>query len=773
MIKFSLNRWSGQAIANRTWCQCLPLFLATVICFLTLETGAEIRLKPINPPIEKWEKALISYAEKRATGNVGKYVSMIIGSDLLIIDANTGQQLDRVRIGFASYTMVDNGRIFFALADEGIVVYNSGNQTRRVYLLPGLTGQDFTAKIFYVAQLNRLYIVTESHGLHVMRENTDGTFEPFFTLPAGKFSGAPLLSTVIDNGPSAGLLSQSMDGVLYWVGSGEEELKTSSIGGAFYPFPPVVGTDYAYILINGRVLTAITLADQDLKTVWQYDDFPSIATANITVDIDNSQAYIPFGRSVLCLRLFEDKCQEVWRTAQPFRQEIDQPIALYQQGVVLVPTSDIYALDAATGSSNWSCNQRITDLGKNALARWEQAENKLASPVEKESILEGFPLIEDRVSNPLVKMGNVIYGMLSTEKILAFDPANPRFFYWIFEPKTTLAMSPVVAHGYAVVGSTNGDLHIISEDGSQYGKHPLANTAIVAALPSADGTFFIMTRNGEIHKMTVEPDGPGKLALHPTNWNQPLGLFDDIVAPPLFDSKTGQLYIISLNKRMIYTVDGRTKDRGAEVNIGVPIRSVPQLVDDLLIFGTDTGEIKAVKTGSRLQEIWSENVGETVIRGGVSIPVDLDPTRVYMGDSNGTLYAVDVSPNSNISIVWKRNSNNTSIRTTPICDFKAVYLAYSSGKVVALSHSNQLLWEQKEFLTEPLSPIFHDRSDLLIIPYRDGRLIALDRGTGHLLWQYRFDSQMQTDMVSENGILYLLTEEGKLRSLDPSQLNYW
>ena len=60
LIKFSLNRWSGQAIANRTWCQCLPLFLATVICFLTLETGAEIRLKPINPPIEKWEKALIS-----------------------------------------------------------------------------------------------------------------------------------------------------------------------------------------------------------------------------------------------------------------------------------------------------------------------------------------------------------------------------------------------------------------------------------------------------------------------------------------------------------------------------------------------------------------------------------------------------------------------------------------------------------------------------------------------------------------------------------------
>ena len=702
---------------------------------------------------------------------------MLVGSDLLIIDADTGQPRDRIRIGFSPYTMADDGRVFFARAAEGVVVYNPASQTRQTYPLAHLVDQDFTAKIFYLPTLSLLYIVTENQGLHVMRQNTDGTFESLFSLSASQFSGAPLLSSIIKNGPHAGLLSQSIGGILYWVGGNEEELKMCSVGGAFYPFPPVIGSDFAYILVNGRVLTAVTLKDQILKPVWQYDDFPGIATADMTIDVENSQGYIPFGRSVFCVRLFEDKCQEVWRTTQPFRQEIDQAITLYQEDMVLVSTSDIFALEAKTGNRNWSYNQRITDLGKNAIARWEQTENRLASPSEKESILENFPRIGGRVSKPLVRIGNVIYGALSTEKIIAFDLEDPRFFFWAFKPEATLTMTPAAAHGYVVAGTTNGELHIVSEDGTQYEKHPLGTTAIVACLPAREGAFYVIKRDGEIHKMIVEQGelGQSRFLRPVTNWNQPLSLRDDIAVPPLIDLKTDQLYVISLNKQTIYTIDGQSKGQRHKLKIDVPVRSNPQLVNDFLIFGTDTGQIKAVKTGSLLQEAWSESAGNTVIRGGVSNPVDLKPTRIYVGDNNGTLYAINVYSDSKISIAWKKISNDpeASIRTTPVCDFKAVYLAYSSGKVVALSHANEVLWEQVDFLSKPLSPIFYGPSDLLIVAFEDGRLIALDKNNGHLLWQYQLSSRLQSDPMCENEYLYLLTEDGKFLSFNPSKLNHW
>ena len=740
---------------------------------------AEITLTPINPPIEHWQKSLISYSEKRATGNRGKYTSMLVGGDLLIIDADTGQQKDRIRIGLSPYTMADDGRVFFARSEEGIIVYNPSSKTRQAYPIADLTGQDFTAKIFYVSTLKLLYVATETRGLYVMSQNADGTFKSAFSLPANQFSGSPLLSSVIEEGTYTGLLSQGADGVLYWIGSQEEDLKIFSVGGAFFPFPPVISGNFAYILVNGRVLTAVSLKGEHLQPVWQYDDFPGIATANITVDTVNSHAYIPFGRSVYCMRMLEDKCEEVWRTTQPFRQEIEQPVTLYKGNTVLVTTLDIFALDAQTGNRNWSCNQRITDRGKSAIARWEQTENRIASPAERESILKNFPRIKGRISKPLLMVGRVIYCSLSTEKILAFDPEVSHFFFWIFEPEAALTMTPAVVQGYAVAGTTKGKLHVVSENGTQHEKRTLGTTAIVACLPSREGEFYIVTRDGEIHKMMVEQreSSQSPVLRSMPNWNHKL--FDDIVVPPLIDLKNDRLYVVSLNKQKIYTIDGKSRGRRSELEIDVPVKSAPQLANGLLVFGTDTGQIKAIKVNRQLQEVWSENTGSALVRGGVSTLVKVPDPRLYVGDNNGTLYAVNVYSDSNISIAWKKESNNPeeSIRTTPVCDFKAVYVTYSSGKIIALTHTNEILWEQDAFLGEskPLNPIFYrlTLTNILIVPFEDGRLVALDKNSGSQLWRYQLSSRLQANLICENEYLYLLTEEGQFFSFNPSKLDHW
>jgi outer membrane protein assembly factor BamB len=112
---------------------------------------------------------------------------------------------------------------------------------------------------------------------------------------------------------------------------------------------------------------------------------------------------------------------------------------------------------------------------------------------------------------------------------------------------------------------------------------------------------------------------------------------------------------------------------------------------------------------------------------------------------------------------WKFKADQ-QILTSPAVDAEAVYIANSLGEVFAVSQvSGSVVWktELKETVSHA-SPLLSD--NLLLIGTEKGRLVALDKTSGQVQWEFKGTGRIDATPVldSKNGMVYLATRDGKL-----------
>jgi outer membrane protein assembly factor BamB len=155
------------------------------------------------------------------------------------------------------------------------------------------------------------------------------------------------------------------------------------------------------------------------------------------------------------------------------------------------------------------------------------------------------------------------------------------------------------------------------------------------------------------------------------------------------------------------------------------------VIGDKLVIGSRAGNVVALDLREG-RVLWS-----TPVSGGVDSEARYDDVhgQIYVGSDDGMVYALD--PRSG-SIRWSYRGKG-AIERRPELGGDAIYVTSATDRVVALEpRTGRLLWQYERDSPEGFTihghagPRLHH--GLLYTGFSDGYLVALNAGTGDLVW---------------------------------------
>lgn len=206
--------------------------------------------------------------------------------------------------------------------------------------------------------------------------------------------------------------------------------------------------------------------------------------------------------------------------------------------------------------------------------------------------------------------------------------------------------------------------------------------------------------------------------------------------------------------------------------------SSPGISEDLIVFGTASGEVHAVtKSGSAA---WKFGARKEII----SAPAIVDGL-IFFGSTNQNFYALDAKGRE----VWKYTTLDR-IKGDPLVVNDTVYFGsyddhvyaldtasseerwvfppLSSDALAAVPAEERALWPTSDFsYAQPLAT----SDGLLVIGNLDGHLYAIERETGRLRWRWGNDhvakakKSITSSVLERDGTLYFGGNDGKVYAI--------
>ena len=191
--------------------------------------------------------------------------------------------------------------------------------------------------------------------------------------------------------------------------------------------------------------------------------------------------------------------------------------------------------------------------------------------------------------------------------------------------------------------------------------------------------------------------------------------------------------------------------------------------EGMVLIGTTNGEVLALNVSDG-QEVWRARLGSEVLAVAA-----VDEGRVFTQTIDGRLVALSASDGE---LLWTYD-NQVPILTlrgtsSPLVEEGVVYAGFANGKVMALRAENgEPVWEHRVMLPEGRSELDRmvdvDAQPLLLGPVLftvayNGRVKAVTRAQGRMLWQYEFSSHL--DLAQGYSQVYAVDEDDTLVALD-------
>jgi outer membrane protein assembly factor BamB len=242
-----------------------------------------------------------------------------------------------------------------------------------------------------------------------------------------------------------------------------------------------------------------------------------------------------------------------------------------------------------------------------------------------------------------------------------------------------------------------------------------------------------------------DPDAPAELVdFEPTLnvgkvWSTGIGKGLDKAGRQLRPvHSAGSLYAADY-KGLLVAINAMSGDKRWEIKTKLPFTGGPGISGNLLLMGTENGEVFAFDSSTGTQ-LWSANVTSEVL----AAPVE-DDGIVVVRCIDGRVFGLDSDTGRRIWI-YDHNVPLLTLRGNAPLLLRAgvVFVGYDGGQVVALRlDDGSLMWEQTLVTTEGrtelerLSDIDGQlvfiASDLLVSSYKN-RLASLAADSGRLLW---------------------------------------
>lgn len=191
------------------------------------------------------------------------------------------------------------------------------------------------------------------------------------------------------------------------------------------------------------------------------------------------------------------------------------------------------------------------------------------------------------------------------------------------------------------------------------------------------------------------------------------------------------------------------------------ILSPPTVVDDVVYFGSADGRVYAInaRTG---EPIWRGGFRTLdAVNGAVAVADDV----VYFISADQTLYAAAAATGL---LLWRQRLTGTLYALSPVVADRNLYVVASNVLYVLQARSGRQLWARTlpdDIVTEPVAG-----NGMLYVLTRDGRVWAFDN-TGKLLWNTKepvFTNQVLAPPTLAGNVLIIGTARGGIYALDAS-----
>ncbi len=202
-----------------------------------------------------------------------------------------------------------------------------------------------------------------------------------------------------------------------------------------------------------------------------------------------------------------------------------------------------------------------------------------------------------------------------------------------------------------------------------------------------------------------------------------------------------------------------------EGSLAGPIIGGPVVSQGMVYIGSDDGMVYALDAATG-DSVWQFEIGDKIW----STPVVYGNT-LFIGSSDKKLYALDATTGQE---KWQQPFEAQGpIVSTPLVYNDMVYVASFDRHLYALDAiSGELIWTfpsddadanrpQKWFWA---SPVVYDNT--IYAPSMDGRVYVLDAESGILVTSINLDGAISSSPVVVDGKVIVVTEEGKIYSID-------
>jgi outer membrane protein assembly factor BamB len=205
--------------------------------------------------------------------------------------------------------------------------------------------------------------------------------------------------------------------------------------------------------------------------------------------------------------------------------------------------------------------------------------------------------------------------------------------------------------------------------------------------------------------------------------------------------------------------------------VGSPIYSTPLLINNLIVFGSESGTLHAVDRKGKAR--WRFQAPGSEI---FSHP-QTDGKLIFFGATNQSFYAIDL----NGRLKWKFAALERIKSDTVVLD-GVVYATSYDGHIYALKADvGKLLWqfpaeksaeaegEDKSSVIKPLAfsyaaPII--RNGVLFVGNMDGYMYAINTADGSLKWRYKTGGGITSTAFFEDGVLFFGSKDSHVYALD-------
>ncbi|MBN2530335.1 MAG: PQQ-binding-like beta-propeller repeat protein [Deltaproteobacteria bacterium] len=203
-------------------------------------------------------------------------------------------------------------------------------------------------------------------------------------------------------------------------------------------------------------------------------------------------------------------------------------------------------------------------------------------------------------------------------------------------------------------------------------------------------------------------------------------------------------------------------------------KSSPVADETQVYVGMDDGRLLAIRRSNgeiawefRTRSFNTEQSREGVIHYGIHGTPAVDDRRVYIGDYDGYMYAVDKESGA---LVWQQQLAD-SIGASPTLYNGRIYIAveYASmdGCVFVMNAETGVpIWQSARLGAHPHSSVTIDMENrLFFVGANNGSLVAFDLDTMKKRWTYHTDGPVKSTAAVQNGIIYVTSWDTALHAV--------